>query len=243
MKKILSILLIALLIFSLNCSVFADGGKEGKKGKDEEKILIDSHMFYNTDSKSSKDEPESSIIAPRVIVYEPGTVRIDDYLCSEGGWFNAENKSFTSFETFKIAAIKVVTNIPVIGQYIETGIEIYDALKAVCTDLSYIDKSKQTTVDTKYTYRDFYHDLYCYDYNNSWKTIGYSLSRYYYKNLAMRYYNSNIGEYRDANYYFTHSNGYSPCYIAEAANHKNYSQLNSLTYEAWVYNRSYYETY
>ncbi|KYO68570.1 hypothetical protein ATZ99_00790 [Thermovenabulum gondwanense] len=173
-----------------------------------------------------------------------GTVKIEDVLTKEVGYMNATpRKSFTSFETFKYASVLIIKAVPGIGDIYRRGEEIYNALKAVYTDLSNIDPYKRVEVETKYTYRDFYHDLYVWDYSKTWKYIGYSLSRYYYRIYGMWYFDSKIGEFRYNVEYYTHQNGYPPEVIAKAPNYMKYNVLSQLAYEAWKMGRTYYETY
>lgn len=173
-----------------------------------------------------------------------GTVKIEDVLTSEVGYINGTpRKSFTNFETFKYASILVIKAVPRIGDIYKKGEEIYNALKAVYTDLANIDPYKRVETETKYTYRDFYHDLYVWDYSKTWKYIGYSLSRYYYKYYGMWYYDTKIGEFRHKDEYYSHQNGYPPEVIAKAPNYMKYNILSQLAYEAWKMGRTYYETY
>lgn len=141
------------------------------------------------------------------------------------------------------ATITIVKRIPGIGRYVELGQEIYDALRGVYSDLNYINKSKQVTTQTWHTFRDFYHWLYVWDYG-TWQDMGYSISRYYYKHLYMRYYNDRLGEYTSVDHHFNHSNRYDPVKIAEAPNYKDYEALTEIVYEHWVSNSGkYVESY
>ncbi|SHM73872.1 hypothetical protein SAMN05660826_01803 [Caldanaerovirga acetigignens] len=126
----------------------------------------------------------------------------------------------------------IIKAVPGLGDIYRKGEEIYKALKAIYTDLSNIDPYKRVEVETKYTYRDFYHDLYVWDYSKTWKYIGYSLSRYYYKYYGIWYFDAKIGEFRHRDEHYTHQNGYPPEVIAKAPNYMKYNVLSQLAYEA-----------
>lgn len=173
-----------------------------------------------------------------------GTVKIEDVLTNEVGYIDGTlRKSFTNFETFKYASILIIKAVPGLGDIYRRGEEIYNALKAIYTDLSKIDPYKRVETETKYTYRDFYHDLCVWDYSKTWKNVGYSLSRYYYKYYKIWYFNTDIGEFRWRDYAFSHQNDYPPEVIAKAPNYMKYNVLSQLAYEAWIMGRKYYETY
>lgn len=172
-----------------------------------------------------------------------GEVNIIDTLGNESGYTTSTDKSFASFETFKYASIKIIEKVPGIGDVYKLGSDIYNALKAIYSDLSTINGSKQVDVETRYAYRYFWHDLYVYDYNDSWKWVGESLSKYYYKHYAMFAYLDSIGEFRWSTYSFSHKNGYSPEAIAKAPNYMNYSALADIAYECWIYGTTHRETY
>jgi hypothetical protein len=241
LKKILVITLIISVLFSFTSFCFADG--DNKKVDEDKKnsVLVQSQIFFNEESEG-KLKSKKIDVSPSVTVYPPGTVRIDDLLHDEGGFSPSVKRSFSSFESCKEVLFSIVPYIPVVGQYAEKGIQIYDGLKAIHSDMTYIDKTKQTEIEHRYNYRNFFHDLYVYTDNNTWKNVGYSLSKLYYKYTHMYYY-TDIGEFRDKSYFYSHLNGYQPCEIARAAHYKNYTALNSLAYEAWVYNRNFYESY
>ncbi len=81
--------------------------------------------------------------------------------------------------------------------------------------------------------------LYVYDYNNSWKDMGYSLSLYYYKHTWMLGY-SGSGEVVSAKYDYTHGNGYPPEVVAEADHYMDKSWLANKAIEYWAYNSGRY---
>ncbi|MBU5257466.1 hypothetical protein [Tissierella praeacuta] len=236
MKKRMILVLVCIIILSGNITVLAD---DINNELWEDTYILKEQIFI-------PDELEQDIIDQDNIMpmYEDpgvGTVKISDKLYGESGRFDGEFRKFTDFETFKYTAITIVKKIPRIGTYVEYGLDIYDALKSVVSDMRYIDKGKKVEVQTWYSYRDFCHWLQVWDYGE-WKDIGQSESRYYYKHLFMNYYNNKSLEYVGEAYNFTHSKGCDPTVIAEAPNYMNYKKLKEIAYDYWKYNRGkYYE--
>ena len=251
MKKtrFLSSLLICML--TIQPLVLASTNQKLEKTKEvidetlfENQVAVGSRRYNPVKSKSSDNifwmEVDERAVDPGV-----GAVDITDYLSSESGKQEELSKSFSNFNTFKSAAIKIISWIPGIGQYIEKGSEIWSNLEDVLDDLRYAvpSTSKSADVETDYTYRYFTHIIDIYDTNQTWTEVGESISKYFYKMTTVTYYDSNKGEYDIASYHFSHSRNCNPVEIAEAPNYMNYSNLATLSYNAWKANRVFYEDY
>lgn len=175
-----------------------------------------------------------------------GAVDITDYLSSESEKQEEDlSKSFSNFNTFKSATIKIISWIPGIGQYLEKESKIWSNLEDVLDDVRYAVPSttKSTDVETDYTYRYFTHIIDIYDANQTRVQVVESISKYFYKMTTVTYYDSNKGEIDIASYHFSHSRGCDPVEISEAPNYMNYSNLATLAYNAWKANRVFYENY
>lgn len=241
MKRFITVLIIAFMMFSFS-SVYAN--------TEEGRILLREQIFYPEELKQEETLliPSNKMdgfgdITPNEIDPGDGTVKISDELLNPSSIVDATDKGFSDFETFKYTSVLIVTNVPGFGQYFETGLQIYDGLKAVFTDMNNIDRYKRVDVTTKYSYRDFYHWLYVWQ-NGDWSDMGYSLSRYYYKHTSMLYYNTIRNDFESVNWDFTLTNGYNPCVKATAPNYMNYSALSQIVHERWVYGwGAYTETY
>lgn len=240
-KTVVKIIIFTIVMMMIiqSSALFADGQDKDRRNTGE---LVNSQIFKNTtnipDVKTKKIDD-----IQKVVVYTPGTVRIDDVRLPEGGYVTNPTASFSSYESAKYTLVTVIPYVPVIGRYAETLMQIYDGLRAVESDLNNFDGNRRTDVQTKYNYMDFYHDLYVYDNNNQWKYVGHSLSREFYKYTYMYYFNTSLNSYDDVSWFYNRANGYGPCIVAEAPNYMNYTQLRSNAYEAWVYNTSYNESY
>lgn len=203
--------------------------------KNDDTYLLEERIFKPDGLNNQQKDGiiiDKNSINPQYVDPEVGTVKISDELRHESGSINGDLRNFTDFNIFKLASITIIKRLPYIGQYVEKGQEIYDALAAVNSDLRYINKSKEITTQTWHTFRDFYHWLYVLDYG-SWKDMGHSVSRYFYKRLSVTYYNYQIGEYRRAEHSYTHSRGYGPCSIAKAPNYMRHAQLRDIVYDNW----------
>lgn len=230
MKRIVCSIIAFLIVCSISLNSFAvnDAGQ-----------IVASTIVH----KDGNMTTSSQIITPDGPVYEYGTTKIDDYLANESGWVQSSKLDFPNFDVFSVAAIRITKYIPVVGAYIQTGWEIYNDLKTIYSSLGNIQVGHAVWEETNYTYRYFSHLLYAYDYTNSWKRVGESTSKYYYKQLYMRYYDGSVGEYRTATKQFSHSYGYSPCTRSTAPNYMNYSILSQKAYTAWSTGFSYSEAY
>lgn len=98
-------------------------------------------------------------------------------------------------------------------------------------------------IETFYSFRNFCHIIKAYNYNNVWQEVGTSLSRYYYKHTYVFAYNKDVGDFESWAYDFTHTNGYSPEYIAKASNYMNYEVLLRYGNECYWTNKYYRESY
>jgi hypothetical protein len=205
----------------------------------EQSTVILKNTYFSP--PTAKSAP--SVIIPRGPAYTYGTVNISDRLDPANGWTTQLNKQFSSFSVFKEAMILVVGNIPLIGQYLEKGFDIYNLLKTFFNDLDYITYNKPVIVETAYSIRNFSHDLLVYDYTNTWKNVGWSLSRCYFKHTYLRYVDSRTGDYKTATKDFTLSAGFAPCVIAKAPHYMQYSYLSSRAYEAWIKKITFRESY
>ena len=174
--------------------------------------------------------------------YTPGTIKIDDKLHDTSAIYSADSKKVKGTAA-KNTAVIIISNIPGIGNVVSTVSSIVDLLSSYNSAFNSVDYSKETKVETQYSYRNFTHYIKAYTKNYIWKDVGSSLSRYYYKHIRVTAYSKNKGDYVTTSKDFTHSNGFAPEKIAKARNYKNYSMLSSLGYEAYVYNRTYKETY
>ena len=132
---------------------------------------------------------------------------------------------------------------PGIGDVYSRLEDIYNDLCAVRSVMYSMDTQRAVEVVTRYSTRGFAHKLYVYDYNNSWKDMGYSLSRYYYKHTWMLGYSSS-GDVVSASYDYNYGNGYSPEEIAEVDHYMDKSWLANKAIEYWTNNSGrFIETY
>ena len=229
-KRILAILLIVSLFTTMFVTTVSATENEGE--------LLQSQIF-TPNGQQSNAPYKSPALAP---AYQPGTIKIDDYLHPSSGIYNSDYKTVTG-QAAKDTAVVIISNIPGIGNVISDVGSIVGLMSSYNSALNSVDYSKTTTVSTRYSFRNFTHYLKAYTHNYTWKDVGSSLSRYYYKHIYITAYSKTKGDYVTESEDFTHSNGYAPERIAEAPNYKNYSVLTNRAYEAYIYNRSYRETY
>ncbi|MGV8146605.1 MAG: hypothetical protein ACLKAK_06840 [Alkaliphilus sp.] len=268
--KIKLLLLVVLIISSMNAS-FATNVNVTENSIEASKIAIESLNYADLNDtyvldvtyfvpveiksktggkdiefleKKSLDLVNSkSGITPMFIDPGVGTIKIVDVLHNESGFKTSLDKEFTSYDTFKYASVKILKYVPVVGDVFTIGVDIYNALRALDNDLVHINGSREVEITNRYTFREFYHRLYVWNSAGRWEDVGYSNSRYYYFSSNMYFYNTKIGEFDSSEARFTHSRGYKPAHIAEAANYMNKPRLVQLAYEAWMSNRDYIERY
>lgn len=236
-KKFLVMLLMSALCMSTSIFSFADN-------LENQDIIMKSTIIENKAIRSSEITKNDD--SGMVIIYgtDPGygSVKIDDVLTSTSGWTDVANVNYITYEISKLALVKIIKGVPVIGDIYSRGEDIYDDLKSIHSIMAYIDSEGETQYVTKYSYRNFYHKLYVWNYNNSWYDAGYSLNRYFYKSEAM-YYIDTYGEAQTKSYDFTYTNGYSPKVVAEAPHYMDLSYLSSQAIYSWSHNIRYVETY
>lgn len=133
--------------------------------------------------------------------------------------------------------------IPVYGDVYSRLEDIINDLKTASTFFASMDTRKQLDLTVVYNYRDFYHKLYVWTVNKSWKDMGYSLSRGYYKNYALLYINLQ-GNPALAKGNFDYADGYQPHTVCKAAHYMNKTWLANIAADYWKNNRGrYVETY
>lgn len=200
-------------------------------------FLLDSVIYTN------HTPVEDDTLGTRSVHPGYGSVRIDDVIMDSSSITDVASVNYAKYEAVKYTSIRILKKVPGIGDVYLRLEDIYNDLCAVRDALKSIDTQRAVKVETKYSTRGFAHKLYVYDHNNSWKDMGYSLSRYYYKHLWMLGYTSD-GEVVGDNYDYTHSNGYPPAVIAKASHYMDKSWLSSTAIDYWKYNRGrYVETY
>lgn len=206
-----------------------------------EEHMIRSQIFLNVEESIEEKNVnlkaiEQDSIGTFSVSPGVGAVDIQDWLSNSAGWISADQKS-GSYNTIKMGSMAILTK--ALGPVFATVSTVVDYVKAGYEDLYVVmDMTKLTTVTTQYSVRDFYHRLYVYDNNKSWKDVGYSISRYYYTWSAVNF----VKKDGNADYaiYFDDDN---PSDIDEAKNYKNYSTLAQKAIAAWKGNYRYVETY
>lgn len=137
----------------------------------------------------------------------------------------------------------LIEGIPVVGNIYATGKNVLEWSLAFNSDISSVDYTKNATLSTFYSFRNFTHKIYAYNEYNQWQDVGYSLSRYYYKHTTSVVYDKTKGDYVSAVADYTHSEGYGPEYIAKAPNYMNHSVLSSYGNECWLTGKYYREDF
>ncbi|MDP4089903.1 MAG: hypothetical protein Q8930_11615 [Bacillota bacterium] len=210
--------------------------------------------YYNgkkvTSSASSKvnaSNAESISTGPNnVIIANYGTAKIDDVIDPESG-INDSDKVTAPWNTVKYVTLKLFKYVPVVGNIVATGNDIYNALKAVSTDLNNIDPGYSSTyAQTRYVTRYFHNYISVYDYSNEWIPYGQSLSLYHYKIYDMYFKLNNADSYEFSHKAYTKSNGYGPSGIRQAPHYMQKSAISSIVYEIWLTygaSRTWYESY
>ncbi len=227
-------LLLALSILLGNSFVYASTDETNGD------IIINTHYFLPGDvTTGNGNNLEFSING---VVYPVGTIKIEDVLDNTSGKYQADTKSAV-LNTLISKTFDLIQGIPVIGTIYATGKEVLDWTLALNSDISNIDYTKSSTLTTYYSFRNFTHRIYAYNYSDQWQDVGYSLSRYYYKHTYSMIYDKSKGDFVSASADYTYSNGYNPAYIAKAPNYMNYSTLSSYGNECWLTNRYYRESY
>jgi hypothetical protein len=177
-------------------------------------------------------------------IYYPGTVRIDDVISSYeyGPISDIPEKNFLNLETFKKAVIELAKNVPVVGKFFEKGENIYSWVKALNSDVEkLIDPYDTITHESSYSYRNFYHDLYVWDNNDTWYEAGYSQSRYYYY-WGEIWYHTKDGKLKRSFYDQADDIG-NPVDILEAKHYKDYQWLRDRAKYEWQKRGRYIENW
>ncbi|MBD8038718.1 hypothetical protein H9635_18395 [Solibacillus sp. A46] len=207
----------------------------------EETTIISTEIFEPNKSNTN-GYFNGEIISPLSNDPGYGAVKINDALSSLNGLREQADRNFTSFESFKGASIEIASSLPVIGKWVETGSTIWSHLKNVGADIG-SGTGKTTDVKTSYSDRYFYHWLYVWDYTNSWKDMGYSVSRYWYKNITVSYLDKSCDCVQNAAYDYSRLAN-SPNKISKAPNYMNKTRLSTIVQSRWSSNfGSYTESY
>jgi|LGVF01.1.fsa_nt_gb hypothetical protein len=231
MKKRIGVLVLVMSILLINSFSFADS-------LGDDVFLLDSIIIQSKTQIEQADGPAPLYTDPGV-----GAVRIDDLVMSSSSIVNViTDEHYATYEISKLALVKIIKNVPVVGDVYSRGEDIYNDLKNVYSIMSNINSQKAVDYTTKYSTRNFYHYLYVWDDAQYWYDAGYSLSKYYYKHLSMVYID-NDGEAWTKHYDFNYTNGSEPEEVAEAAHYMDKDYLAQKAVEKWQVNQRYVETY
>ncbi|MBE5967037.1 MAG: hypothetical protein E7255_08735 [Lachnospiraceae bacterium] len=232
-KTVVSIILALSLLMSNNYAFAATNEVNSD-------IIINTHYFLLGEGTTVNSQNSGS--STRGVLYPVGTIKIDDVLGATSGKYQADTKSAVLSKLLS-KSFDLIKGIPVIGNIYTTGKDILDWTLAINSDISSVDYTKNATLTTYYSFRNFTHRIYAYNENNQWQDVGYSLSRYYYKHTYSMVYDKSKEDFVSATADYTYTNGYDPEYIAEAANYMNYSTLSSYGNECWLTGKYYREDY
>lgn len=246
LKKLLSLILSICIILTLTSSVFAkDNDSLNPQMLNDplyngERTIINSQIFkpYESANNSGETIPflPNDYIPPRY-----GMIKIVDSTTGDSGIIKCDGKS-DKWNTIKYTSIMLLPYIPKVGKYIKTVSAVVEGIAAVYKDIKNFDTSKTTSIYTRYVYRYFYHTGYVWDYNDYWKFMGESTSKYYYSIQTFDCIVS--GRFKTATLSLTADEGYEPTKVQQAPHYMKKSELSNIFYELWVFGQSpYYETY
>ncbi len=246
MKKIISATLVVVLLLSLNIGVYAKDESKDVNIMVKEKVQIGDRGYeFLLDSVIYSNPYQKEDIGFGTRGNNPGhgSVKIDDVLMDSSSIIKVADEEYAKYEAAKYVSIKILKKVPGLGDLYSRLEDIYNDLSAVRSAIASMDTQRGVEVITRYSTRGFAHKLYVFDYNNSWKDMGYSLSRYYYKHAWMLVYTTD-GDVASAKYDYSYSNGYSPEAIAEANHYMDKSWLANKAIAYWANNSGrYVETY
>lgn len=223
MKKFIAFVLLCCMVIS-PISIYAS--TDSTKDPNYEYDLVGSKIFPAPKSINT-------VISPRYVSTDPGTVKIDDYLAVANGFVPDNYQSFTSYNTAKSILFKVISFIP----YANKVAEIISWVSDVDSDLeAYMDKEAQFSITTRYDERPFYHDMYVWGYDESWEYIGYSKSNYYYTQILIDYLRTDVGRSDTAVVNKSEDQGYAPHSIKAAEHFLDYDYLRFRAKYEWEHN-------
>lgn len=203
-------------------------------------MIIDTHYFLPGESTGFNGGNEGFSI--NGVIYPIGTIKIDDVLGATSGKYQADTKSAV-LSTLLSKTFDLIEGIPVVGNIYATGKNVLEWTLAINSDISSVDYTKNATLTTYYSFRNFTHKIYAYNEYNQWQDVGYSLSRYYYKHTYSMVYDKAKEDFVSAVADYTYTNGYGPTYTAEAPNYMNHIILSSYGNECWLMGKYYREDY
>jgi len=204
-----------------------------KNGSDKE-IIINTQYFFPDGSNGG--------IMPYGVVYPEGTIRIDDVIGGTSGRYTADTESAV-LNTLLSKSLDLIEGIPIIGTIYATGKEVLDWTLALNSDIFNLDYTKQATLTTYYSFRNFTHKIHAYTNLATWKDVGYSISRYYYKHTHAIVFDKTKGDFVQKHADYILADGFSPAYIAKAPNYMNHATLSSYGNECYWTARYYSENY
>jgi len=237
MKKL--VLIILILTFALSSAItFADTPPQ-----------LDAHIqksqYFNPDgspitpmlntSDSQLDGTLSEPIVPYGSVYTPGTVRIDDRYGAWQGWQTSVQVE-GEYDSINTAGMKIFATL---FPRTEQVYLVIDFIRKVADDVDFIDPTKNTIITTNYAVRNFRHELYVWDYDDTWYDSGYSLSKLFYRAASTNFIDSRTGQ-PDTE---TNQDYDTIAEVGAAPHYMDYSWLTTEAYDCWIDGRTLLETY
>lgn len=218
-KIIFSLLLVSALICGGSNVSAASNDIIANDSMTSDVIILRTQYFVPKDVQNN-----DSRILPRYVAYPEGTVKITDVLSDTSGKYKADEQS-AILSTLLGKTFDLIKNVPGVGTVYTTGREILDWTMAVNGDMSNLDYTKSSTFITYYSFRNFTHKIDAYTNLGTWKDVGYSISRYFYKHSYSLVYDKSKGDFVGYKADYSYTEGCSPRFIAKAPNYMNYSNL------------------
>lgn len=234
MKKLVSIILILTFVLSSTIT-FADTKLEAHVQKSQ---------YFNPDGNpimpilnTSDTQLDGTLSEPIPYgpVYDPGTVRIDDWFGPWQGWQTSDQVE-GEYNSIKTIGMNIFA---AVFPRIEKVYQVISFIGEVADDVDFIDPTKNAIVTTNYAVRNFRHELYVWDYDDTWYDAGYSLSKLFYRAATTNFIDSRTGQ-PDTE---TNQDYYTIAEVDAAAHYMNYSWLTDEAYDCWLDRRTLLETY